>query len=90
LIIWPAAPHRRASTPLDPPYGVKFGSNFGANKGILITLAAYGPEAHAFANGTPLVLLDGANLLHLLEKHGYKTQIDLLEARKIAMSQPSR
>jgi restriction system protein len=64
--------------------------NEGANKGILVTTADYGPDAYAFANGKPLVLLNGSNLLHLLEKHGYKARINLQEARKIAMSQPSR
>jgi restriction system protein len=64
--------------------------NEGANKGILVTTSDYGPDAYAFANGKPLVLLNGSNLLHLLEKHGYKARINLQEARKIAMSQPSR
>jgi restriction system protein len=64
--------------------------NEGANKGILVTTSDYGPDAYTFANGKPLVLLNGANLLHLLEKHGHKARIDLQEARKIAMSQPSR
>jgi restriction endonuclease Mrr len=63
--------------------------NEGANKGILVTTSDYGPDAYAFANGKPLVLLNGAHLLHLLEKHGYQARIDLQEARKIALSQPS-
>ncbi len=37
-----------------------------------------------------MILLDGANLLHMLEKHGHKARIDLQEARRIAMSQPGR
>lgn len=64
--------------------------NEGANKGILVTTSDYGPDAYAFANGKPLVLLSGANLLHMLEKHGHKARIDLQEARQIAMSQPAR
>jgi restriction system protein len=57
--------------------------NEGANKGILVTTAHYGPDAYEFAKGKPLVLLDGNNLLHLLEKHGHKARINLQEARKL-------
>ncbi|HUY27032.1 MAG TPA: restriction endonuclease [Candidatus Binataceae bacterium] len=57
--------------------------NEGANKGILISTADYGPDAYAFAKGKPLVLLSGGNLLSLLQKHGHKARIDLAEARKI-------
>jgi restriction system protein len=64
--------------------------NEGANKGILVTTSDYGPDAYAFANGKPLLLLNGANLLHMLEKHGHRARIDLQEARRIAMSQPAR
>jgi restriction system protein len=62
--------------------------NEGANKGILVTTSDYGPDAYAFANGKPLVLINGANLLHLLEKHGHRARIDLQEARTIAANQP--
>ena len=61
--------------------------NEGANKGILVTTSDYGPDAYAFANGKPLVLLNGANLLHMLQKHGHRAHIDLPEARRIAMEQ---
>lgn len=54
----------------------------GASRGILITTADYGPDAYQFASGKPITLFTGANLLHLLEKHGYKAKIDLREARK--------
>lgn len=57
--------------------------NEGATKGILITTANYGPDAYEFAKGKPLTLLNGNNLLHLLEKHGYKAKIDLKEAKFI-------
>lgn len=57
--------------------------NEGATKGILVTTADYGPDAYEFAKGKPLTLLNGANLLHLLEKHGHKAKIDLKEAKKI-------
>jgi restriction system protein len=57
--------------------------NEGAMKGILVTTADYGPDAYEFAKGKPLVLLNGGNLLHLLEKHGHKAKIDIAEAKKI-------
>jgi restriction system protein len=58
--------------------------NEGAIKGILVTTSNYGPDAYEFAKGKPLTLLDGGNLLHLLEKHGRRARIDIAEARKIA------
>ena len=61
--------------------------NEGATKGVLVTTSDYGPDSYAFANGKPLILLNGANLLHMLEKHGHKARIDLQEARRIAMSE---
>jgi restriction system protein len=57
--------------------------NEGATKGILVTTANYGPDAYEFAKGKPLTLLNGGNLLHLLEKHGHKAKIDLKEAKKL-------
>lgn len=56
--------------------------NEGAIKGILVTTSDYGPDAYAFANGKPLTLLTGANLLHLLQKHGYKATIDIASVKK--------
>lgn len=64
--------------------------NEGANKGILVTTSDYGPDAYEFAAGKPLTLMNGANLLHLLEKHGHKAKIDLQEARRLAMQQQVR
>ena len=61
--------------------------NEGATKGILVTTSDYGPDSYAFANGKPLVLLSGANLLHILDKHGHRARIDLREAKKIASEQ---
>ena len=56
--------------------------NEGAIKGILVSTANYGPDAYEFANGKPLALLNGANLLHLLAKHGHRASIDLQAARQ--------
>lgn len=57
--------------------------NEGAMKGILVTTADYGPDAYEFAKGKPLVLLNGANLLHLLEKHGHRAKIDIKAAKRM-------
>lgn len=60
--------------------------NEGATKGILVTTADYGPDAYEFAKNKPLALLNGGNLLHLLEKHGHKAKIDLKEAKVLNTS----
>ena len=57
--------------------------NEGAMKGILVTTTDYGPDSYKFAQDKPLTLLNGSNLLHLLEKHGHKAKIDIKEAKKI-------
>jgi len=57
--------------------------NEGATKGILVSTADYGPDAYEFAKGKPITLLNGSNLLHLLEKHGHHAKIDIKEAKKI-------
>ena len=62
--------------------------NEGATKGVLVTTSDYGPDAYGFAKDKPLVLMNGANLLHLLEKHGHKAQIDIKQAKE-ALGQSS-
>jgi len=57
--------------------------NEGATKGILVTTSDFGPDAYQFAKGKPLTLLNGGNLLHLLEKHGHRARINLNEAKEI-------
>ncbi|NLP43893.1 MAG: restriction endonuclease, partial [Peptococcaceae bacterium] len=57
--------------------------NEGATKGILVTTSDYGPDAYEFAKNKPLTLLNGSNLLYLLEKHGHKAKIDLQEAKRL-------
>ena len=61
--------------------------NEGATKGILVTTANFGSDAYDFAKGKPLTLLNGSNLLHLLEKHGHKARIDLKAAKIILADQ---
>ena len=55
--------------------------NEGATKGILVTTADYGPDSYEFAKGKPLTLLNGSNLLSLLEKYGKKARIDIKAAK---------
>ena len=57
--------------------------NEGANRGILITTASFGPDAYEFAKDKPLSLVDGPNLLNLLSRHGKIFRIDLEEARRL-------
>ncbi|MEZ7516200.1 restriction endonuclease [Flavobacterium frigidarium] len=56
--------------------------NEGATKGILVTTADYGPDAYDFVKGKPLTLMNGANLLYLLEKHGHRARINIKEAKE--------
>lgn len=56
--------------------------NEGATKGIIVTTSHYGNDAYEFAKGKPLTLLDGNNLLALLQKHGYKARINIEEAKE--------
>ncbi|MEZ4933205.1 MAG: hypothetical protein R2788_13925 [Saprospiraceae bacterium] len=48
----------------------------------MVTTADYGPDSYSFAK-KPLTLLNGGNLLHLLEKHGHNAKIDIKEAKKL-------
>lgn len=51
--------------------------NEGASKGILVTTSGYGKASFAFADGKPLELLGGSNLLYLLEEHaGIQAKIE--------------
>lgn len=43
--------------------------NEGAGKGILVTTSGFGKASFEFADGKPLELLDGSNLLYLLHEH---------------------
>jgi restriction system protein len=62
--------------------------NEGANKGILVTTSDYGPDAYEFVRGKPLTLINGGNLLHLLQKHGHRARIDLMEAKRLRKGEP--
>ena len=43
--------------------------NEGASKGILVTTSGYGKASFEFADGKPLELLSGSNLMYLLKEH---------------------
>jgi restriction system protein len=49
--------------------------NEGANKGILVTTAGYGPDAYEFAKDKPIELYEGTRLLYLLEQQGVRARI---------------
>jgi restriction system protein len=51
--------------------------NEGASKGILVTTSGYGKASFEFAEGKPLELLSGTNLLYLLQEHaGIEARIE--------------
>ena len=56
--------------------------NEGATKGILVTTSDYGADSYEFAKNKPITLLNGSNLLHMLEKHGTRARIDVREAKE--------
>ena len=48
-----------------------------------MTTADFGPDAYEFAQGKPLKLMPGSELLGLLERHGHKAKIDIAAARRL-------
>ncbi|BCL80985.1 restriction endonuclease [Ktedonobacteria bacterium brp13] len=57
--------------------------NEGASKGILITTSGYGKASFEFAEGKPIELLSGSNLLYLLAQHaGIEAKIEPPDAWK--------
>jgi restriction system protein len=55
--------------------------NEGATKGILVTTSDFGSDSFNFAKDKPITLINGSNLLYLLEKHGYNARINIKEAK---------
>lgn len=55
----------------------------GAMKGILMTTSHFGADSYSFAQGKPITLISGPELLGLLHKYGYRFRIDLQEAREM-------
>lgn len=64
--------------------------NEGANRGILVTTSQFGADSFNFAKDKPITLLDGGNLLSLLDQHGHKARIDLAEAKKLGLAREER
>jgi restriction system protein len=60
----------------------------GASKGILVTTAHFGRDAREFVKDKPISLIDGANLVYLLEQHGHKVRIDVKAARENISREP--
>ncbi|WP_173864830.1 restriction endonuclease [Streptomyces roseifaciens] len=54
-------------------YGTVQGA--GANKGVLVTTSGFGPGSYAFANGKPLTLVPGEELVGLLQRHGLRGRL---------------
>lgn len=56
--------------------------NEGAGKGILVTTAQFGADSYEFAKDKPITLLNGGNLLAMMERHGMRAHIDKEAARR--------
>ncbi|MER5731052.1 restriction endonuclease [Streptomyces sp. NPDC002138] len=54
-------------------YGTVQGA--GANKGVLVTTSGFGPGSHTFAQGKPLELISGPELVDLLHRHGLRGRL---------------
>ncbi|MFJ8199574.1 restriction endonuclease [Streptomyces sp. NPDC096152] len=61
----------------------------GANKGVLVTTSGFGPGSHAFANGKPLELISGTELVDLLHRHGLRGRLGDGARRPGARSTPT-
>ena len=47
----------------------------GANKGVLVTTSRFGPGSYTFANGKPIELIAGTELVDLLHRHGLRGRL---------------
>ncbi|WP_030747524.1 restriction endonuclease [Streptomyces sp. NRRL S-31] len=74
-----------------PPTAVRdlYGTvqDVGANKGVLVTTAGFGPGSHTFARGKPLELISGGELVDLLHRHGLRGRLG--EGGRATPGQPS-
>lgn len=74
-----------------PPTAVRdlYGTvqDMGANKGVLVTTAGFGPGSHAFVRGKPLELISGGELVDLLHRHGLRGRLG--EGGRPTPAQPS-
>ncbi len=53
----------------------------GAAKGIIVTTAHFGRDTREFVKDKPISLIDGPNLVYLLEQHGFRVRLDVKAAR---------
>ncbi|MFJ8801356.1 restriction endonuclease [Streptomyces sp. NPDC102487] len=61
----------------------------GANKGVLVTTSGFGPGSYTFANGKPLELIPGAELVDLLHRHGLRGRLGEGARQSAARPAPS-
>ncbi len=61
----------------------------GANKGVLVTTSGFGPGSHTFANGKPLELVSGAELVDLLHRHGLRGRLGGGDVRAVPAQRPA-
>ena len=47
-------------------------------------------KSHNFIKDKPISLINGQNLLYLLEKHGYSAKIDISEAKAILKARETK
>ena len=64
--------------------------NEGANSGILVTTSSFGPDAYNFAKDKNIKLLNGSELLYLLQQNGWQAKIDLREAKELAREEAGK
>ncbi|MFE2144413.1 restriction endonuclease [Streptomyces sp. NPDC059456] len=62
----------------------------GANKGVLVTTASFGPGSYTFANGKPLELVPGADLVDLLHQYGLRGRLGGGAPAPAAAAAPAR
>ncbi len=66
-------------------YGTVQGA--GANKGVLVTTSGFGPGSYAFADGKPLTLVSGEELVELLAQHGLRGRLGRGSRRRTASAE---
>ncbi|MEV7571132.1 restriction endonuclease [Streptomyces tanashiensis] len=76
-----------------PPSAVRdlFGTvqDKGANKGVLVTTSKFGPGSYTFANGKPLTLISGTELVDLLHQHGLRGRLGGTAPEVVPASAPA-
>ncbi|WP_199828071.1 restriction endonuclease [Streptomyces sp. XY332] len=61
----------------------------GANKGVLVTTASFGPGSYTFANGKPLELVPGPDLVELLHQYGLRGRLGGGPAQRASEPEPA-